>query len=1051
MQKCLRTIRFSLGWLLLLAVQLDAEQLPLKLYTTADGLAHENILEIVRDSQGFLWFCTLDGLSRFDGYRFVNYGVRDGLPHSSVYDLLESRTGAYWLATFAGVTRFVPGRNSRSGTGFFTTYPVDGKRVVALYEDRAGNLWVGTTNGVYRLKANSPQVAFERIELGITNRVESPVEVSAICGDAEGNIWIGSTHGLTRLLPDGRPKHYTIKPSENMDMIWTLLCDPQGRVWIAHYSGFLIFKPEPAAQTKAQPSSLLPPANPVANLVNGRLLLPDKPGEVRWYKPQDGLEDPNIRAFCQTDSGSIWLGTRGGPLSRFDGERFTSYSAGLTRRVTALAEDEAGNLWVGARSGGVIRVARRGLVTFRQDDGLAINDVLSVGADRTGTLTVISNAWYISQLNRQPGGARFHSITLNLPKQLSGSSVGNREMVQDRQGDWWISSGAGVARFSGVQDLNDLARLQPRVYTTRDGLADDNVNRLFADSRGDIWCSSYHPPITLARYERATNTWHRYGESDGMPKGNWANRITEDRAGNVWFGMHEGGLLRWRQGRFEYFGQTAGVPIELVQGISVDRSGRLWAGTKGRGAVRCDDPTAATPHFTRHTVAQGLASDVVESVVEDRWGRVYITHARGVDRLEIGTGRIQHITADDGLAPGEVVTAFADQQGALWFGSREGLSQLIPTEHDVSAPPPSVVISGLRAAGQPQAVAELGERELRGLRLEPNQNQIELDFLGVNFALGAPPRYQYKFEGYDRDWSAPSEQRTVAAKLAPGSYRFLVRALNAEGQVSDPPASVSFTILPPVWQRWWFLALVLALLSAVVFFANRYHINRLLEIERVRTRIATDLHDDIGASLSRMAILSEAVKQTQGQPNGQPNGHQAQATAMLTEIADSARGLVDSMSDLVWAIDPRRDDLQQVIARARQFTADVFEVQGVNWSFIAPPDIAQIKLDPERRRHLFLILKEAINNAAKYADCRDFSITLEVTPQQLTAEIRDDGCGFDYQLEGAALATGVISKARGGNGLKNMHVRAAELGGSLNIKSASGKGTRLRLMVPLKK
>lgn len=1041
MQMWLRIIRFGCCWLALLAAHSGAEQLPLKLYTTAEGLTHENVIEIVRDSRGFLWFCTLDGLSRFDGYRFVNYGVHDGLPHSTVNDLVESRSGAYWLATYAGVTRFVPGQMARSGAGFFTNYPVDGKRVITLYEDRAGTLWVGTTNGVYRLPANSPKVAFERVELRIPGHADNTVEVSRIRGDAEGNIWIGSDYGLTRLLPDGRRKHYALKPSENMDLVWTVLCDPQGRVWVAHYSGFLIFKPEPAAQTNEQPASLAPPANAAANVVNGRLLLPDKPGEVRWYTAQDGLDDPNIRALCQTDAGSIWLGTRGGPLSRFDGARFNNYSAGLTRRVTALAEDEAGNLWVGARSGGVIRVARQGLVTFRQDDGLALNDVLSVGADRAGTLTVVSNAWHISQENRQAGGARFQAVTLNLPKQLSESSVGNREMAQDRQGDWWVSSGAGVARFAGVKELDDLARLRPRVYTTRDGLADDNVNRVFADSRGDIWASSYHPPVTLARYERATNTWRRYGEADGMPKGNWPNRITEDRAGNVWLGMHNGGLLRWRNGRFEYFAQEAGVPLELVQGISVDRNGRLWAGTKGRGAIRCDDPTAERPRFTRYTAAQGLASDVVWNFAEDRWGRVYITHARGVDRLEPDSGRIQHITGDDGLARGEVVAAYADQQGVLWFGTREGLSQLIPTERDVTAPPPLVVISGLRAAGQPQAVAELGERGFHGLRLEPHQNQLELDFFGVNFALGASPRYQYKFEGYDRAWSAPSEQRTVAANLASGSYRFLVRAVNAEGQVSDPPATVSFTILPPVWQRWWFVALALALASAAAFIANRYHINRLLEIERVRTRIASDLHDDIGASLSRMAILSEVVKQT--------NGHNAQSATMLTEIADSARGLVDSMSDLVWAIDPRRDDLQQVSARARQFAADLFEAQGVNWSFSAPPGIAQIKLDPDRRRHLFLILKEAINNAAKYAACRNFSIALELSPQQLSADIRDDGCGFAY--EPVAGSTAVLSKARGGNGLKNMQARAAELGGSLHIESAPGQGTRLRLAVPLKK
>ncbi|MBI3758771.1 MAG: hypothetical protein HY269_03350, partial [Deltaproteobacteria bacterium] len=182
------------------------------------------------------------------------------------------------------------------------------------------------------------------------------------------------------------------------------------------------------------------------------------------------------------------------------------------------------------------------------------------------------------------------------------------------------------------------------------------------------------------------------------------------------------------------------------------------------------------------------------------------------------------------------------------------------------------MINRLRIAGQPLALAELGEREVHGLVLEPSQNQIELDFFGLNFALGAPLRYQYKFEGFDRDWSAPSEQRTVAANLAPGSYRFLVRAVNANGQVSETPAVVSFTILPPFWQRWWFILLAALAVSGLAYLGHRYHVGRVIEVERVRTRIATDLHDDIGASLSRMAILSEVVKQT--------NGHTTQSAGM---------------------------------------------------------------------------------------------------------------------------------------------------------------------------
>jgi ligand-binding sensor domain-containing protein/signal transduction histidine kinase len=1053
----------SLGlWLLLACVCLraGADQLPLKLYSTADGLAHENVQSIKRDSRGFLWFCTVDGLSRFDGYRFVNYGTKDGLPHGTVYDLVESRSGVYWLASPAGVTLFVPAQASRTATRqLFTTYPIQVDQqnvtVTSLHEDSAGVLWICTLNGLFRLIREGAQVRIERVALQIPGYREEAIEVLKTVSDTTGSLWAATGFGLVRLLPDGRRQHYQLNPHENMDMVWALLCDAQGRIWASHYSGgLLIIKPEPVAQVKPAGRESSLPLEQVAlrgNLSRDRVQLPEQAGEMRWYTTQDGLVDAHIRAFCLTESGHVWLGTRSGAVTSFDGKSFHNYNQGLTRRVAALAEDAAGNLWVGARSGGVLRLAKHGFLTFRQGDGLGLDDVLALTTDRAGDLTVIHNGWAISQQNEAGAGPRFRSVALNLPKLVIESSLGNREMVQDQQGDWWIATGLGVARFAGVKTLADLARVRPRLYTMRDGLADDNVNRIFVDSRGDVWACSYHPPVTLARWKRDSQTWVRYGEADGMPRNNWPNRVTEDKSGNVWFGMHQGGALRWRQDRFEYFSEETGLPLELVQSVHVDRSGRLWIGTKGRGVARCDDPAADQPRFTVHSVAQGLASDVIWGIAQDRWGRVYIANARGVDRLELTSGRIKHFNENDGLSRGEVLAAFADQQGTLWFGTREGLSQFVPDERDEVPAPPPVLISGLRIAGQPHAIADLGEREVRDLRLEPSQNQLELDFFGLNFALGAPPRYQYFFEGLDRDWSPPSEQRTVTANFATGDYRFHVRAVGRDvtgRTVTGPEATLRFIVLPPFWQRWWFLSLLGLALLGLIYLGHRYHLARVIELERVRTRIATDLHDDIGASLSRMAILSEVVKQV----NGQANGHNAQAAQLLTEIADSARGLVDSMSDIVWSIDPRRDDLQQVVARARQFAADVFEAQGVNWNFEVPPEaeqaFAKVKLAPEQRRHLYLIFKEAINNAAKYSGCRAFALKLSVQSSALSAEIQDDGCGFEWHPAGGTPV--LLSKTRGGNGLQNMRARAAELGGALQIETAPGRGTSLRLTIPLK-
>jgi signal transduction histidine kinase len=227
-------------------------------------------------------------------------------------------------------------------------------------------------------------------------------------------------------------------------------------------------------------------------------------------------------------------------------------------------------------------------------------------------------------------------------------------------------------------------------------------------------------------------------------------------------------------------------------------------------------------------------------------------------------------------------------------------------------------------------------------------------------------------------------------------------------------------------------------MGVVVSALYRYRLARLRELERVRMRIATDLHDDIGASLSEMAILSEVVKRQIGA------AHHESATR-LTEMAERARELVDSMSDIVWSIDPRRDNLKNLVARIRQFASSVLDAKRIAWEFQTPLELEGVKLTPEQRRHVYLIFKEAISNIVRHAECASVSLALTLTNNRLVAEVRDDGCGFrQSELDESS------GERRRGQGLGSMQARAIQLGGQLTVDSAPSQGTRLRLAVPLK-
>jgi len=334
-----------------------------------------------------------------------------------------------------------------------------------------------------------------------------------------------------------------------------------------------------------------------------------------------------------------------------------------------------------------------------------------------------------------------------------------------------------------------------------------------------------------------------------------------------------------------------------------------------------------------------------------------------------------------------------------------------------------VLISALKVAGISRPVSALGEQDVALTDLSPDRNQLQVDFLALGFGTGEVLRYQFRLDGADDDWNAPGDQRTVTyASLAPGRYRFQVRAVNSDGVVSDVPARVSFRVLSPIWRRWWFLTLVAVGAVGAVAGLYRYRMRRVIEMANMRTRIATDLHDDIGANLTRIALLSEAAR---GAADAGP----------LSSIASIARESVSSMSDIVWAINPKRESLRDLVRRMRQHAEEVFVHRDVDLVFEAPGESAGPRLGMDVRRDLLLIFKEAVSNAARHSHCSSIAIRLRLADGRLELVIADNGVGFSRQAD------------QDGQGLSSMERRARRLRGSCRIDSVVGRGTTVSVDV----
>lgn len=1026
----------ALTLLLSLSATTWADRLPIRLYTTEDGLWSSFVNHMMLDSHGFLWFCTRDGLSRFDGYRFINYRIGGGVSQNFTY-LFETRGGVFWIAVGdRELYRYEPGSMTSSAEPPRTD-PTNGDSrvllqaqlvastaVLAMFQDHNGALWAGG-RGLFLINEKHEGVSVDEVDLHVPQEWRPTFQVANFAEEEDGSLWLGTSHGLLRRLPDGRVVHYHFSRGSNSPDVHGLLADKSGNLWVSYPGRVYILRPEPisALVGKGAFTSIRLTARP-ENLASP---LPGHAGEaieLTSLQALGGLTERQITDICQKANGQIWLVARN-RLVLFDGRHFYWFEDARTA-LRGAVEDADGDLWLTTTSAGVVRFSVRGMRSYDVADGLGNHDITSIYEDSSGRLQVVSAGWIINQLE----GRKFRSVQAHVSD--IGATWTSPLGFLDHTGQWWFLTRRGLYRFAHSHRIEDLARAAPRLYTNLDGLPGQWVYCIFEDSRGDLWISTrdYQKGTAgLVRWERRNETFHRLTEADGLPPGKSARSFAEDRAGNLWFGFYEGGLARYVAGRFTIFTPADGLPEGFITALHVDRLGRLWLTSTSGGLARIDDPTSQQTKFVCYNTRQGLSSDNARTMTEDLAGNIYVGTVRGVDRLTLETNKFKHYGLTDGLAGDFVTTAYCDRKGTVWFGTFNGLSRLDPQPDPVLAPPP-IRIEGLRIAGVKQPISEFGAASLSGLKLSAAQNNLQIDFSSLSIARASLLRYQYELQGVDRDWSAPTDQRTVHyANLASGTYRFLVRAVDPGGLSSAEPASLDFRILPPFWQRWWFLALVMIAVGCAGTLLYRYRVAHLLELERVRTHIATDLHDDIGSSLSQIAVLSEVVRR-------QVEGTEAVAQPLST-IASTSRELVDSMSDIVWAINPNRDNLSDLAHRMRRFASDLFTANEIEFHFDSSEAEYTMRLGAEVRRQVFLIFKESANNIVRHSGCSSVEVGLRVENHTISLTLKDDGKGFD------------IAQSSQGHGLMSMTRRAKSLGADLEISSRAGIGTMVSLKVPL--
>ncbi len=636
-----------------------------------------------RDPRGFLWFCTIDGLSRFDGAEFVTYRTGDGLPDPWVTDLLTTRDGAYWVATNGGVARFdLARRVARDGRRleeqppqFFKAVAFEGspaqRQVRVLMEDRAGRVWAGGRGGLSLLDRSSAAPTFRPV-------VPSPAAmVTSLVESVDGGLWIGTLGGLFHRLASGDVVPEPTAARAGVQNVRALALDDDGRIWVGYDEGLLVLGPGTWARRLASSTS-----GPLRECGAGpsrhrRLRLPTGADDACTMTLADGLIDRRVRALLVGSDGHVRVGTVAA-VSDVDGAQITNVSQahGLPDgAINTMSEDRDGNLWIGTDTAGALRIAAFGLVSYFEADGLSQDYVPSLIEDDGGRVIAVSG---LHLTIHEFDGRRFVPARFNVPQAVPDDRFGNA--IRDHLGAWWVGTAIGLYRFPPARRIEDIGRVRPEAhYAGLPVLPSDDVFPLLEDTRRDIWLVAQMPDhVRLLRWRRATDDFQAYGAAEGLTAITSRPSISrpaivEGPAGQVFFGFREAGLFAYRDGRFDAI-LDQGKPFGVVS-LHVDRLGQLWIIGLDGSVRRIDN--LSTRHMSSDTrVAPSLMGAHVRCMVEDANGNFYFGTTSGIIEVDPRTGDTRRYTTAEGLAQNEVWSALASRRGDLWFGTIAGVSRL---------------------------------------------------------------------------------------------------------------------------------------------------------------------------------------------------------------------------------------------------------------------------------------------------------------------------------------------------------------------------------------
>ncbi|MEA4918698.1 ligand-binding sensor domain-containing protein [Proteiniphilum sp.] len=965
-------------------------------YNVKDGLINNTVYAINQDNKGYLWIATNGGISRFDGSQFDNTVISEvNSEKKASYYVDRSPSGKLAFATI------MLGVMAEQDDGTYKQYLLRekqlGKNVVSNLKWLSdGKIITSESRSINIIEGDSVRQFYDH---GKNGAVFSTLEY-----DLSGNIWFGGIEGVGLFFAGDTSKTPCFLPELKDIHVIKILFSDENKLLVGTFSDgyyevdiqsakkgaldYTVNQPFPELKVnqinhiyRDRQNSIWVSCvvDGVYQISNGRI--------IRHITKESGLSTSGAMCVFQDNENNYWFGTSDGicRLYSFSDFSYTHNGVQLTG-IGLFKQDPFKRLWLEDGS----------ILYFIEKDSVS-----SIPVSRT------------------PFGQNdINAITFNGGRAYFFTYGGLFSMpVQEKIG--W-------------KELKmEIDFIKNKIEQVRCYQFEDDGSLLLACNRG----------LFAYRSDRFRQTEIISDTTLNLRTEN----MVKDKYGYWWLGDRRFGLHRFKPETdqdgnmalrhiqsYESLKPDSAFATAWIWDVMLDHKHNLWISSLYTGVYKLQIDETGVKNATLYSTANGLSGNDVYSIVEGKDHSIWFATQNGADRLVIdenGKEKIVHYNDRNGfgrfvykILPDDSVTYISYEEGFFAVDNR--------LDKYYTDKPLSVIISAVSVMGKPDLAAMAAGGKT--YRLPNNQNFIAFEFASVKLKDNEGIDYQYKLEGIDREWSQYLPRRYASYNsLPPGNYTFKVRAKMAHDDRDGDITEFRFRVVQPFYRAWWFIALLVAIVALIIYSIYIDRIKNIIKLHKMRVKIASDLHDDIGSTLSSISIMSDLLQLQLD--NSQHAGN------LLKKIGANAHNMLESMDDIVWSVNPANDKFQDLDLRVREYTIPLFESKNIRFQIITPPDLKTLPLSMDVRRNIFLIAKEAVNNLVKYSGCGMATIGFSFSHLVLTMKIEDDGKGFDVEQ----------CESNNRNGLKNMKLRAGQIGAKLSVNSEIDKGTCIALSVKI--